>query len=67
MCVITGFLLYEIYLSLDIRIWLNDNFVLLVNYMSDLATTASRKQAFGFEVTSTTNTITTNNTTKKES
>ena len=35
--------------------------------MSDLATTASHKQAFGFEVTSTTNTITTNNTTKKES
>lgn len=64
---ITGFLLYEIYLSLDIRIWLNDNFVLLVNFMSDLATAASRKQAFGFEVTLTTNTITTNDTTKKES
>ena len=32
----TNFLLDEIYLTLEIRMWLNDNFVLL-DYMSDLS------------------------------
>ena len=34
--VITSFLLDEIYLILEIRIWLNDNFILFFDYMSDL-------------------------------
>ena len=45
-------------LTLDIRIWLNDifflfvdyNFILLVDYMLDLGTTVSRRQAVNLKL-----------------
>ena len=43
--VITSFLLGDIYPTLEYKTWLNDNFALLVDYMSDLVKTASHRQA----------------------
>ena len=45
MSLITSFLLDEIYLTLEIRVSLNDNFVFLVDCMSNLVTSVSRQQA----------------------
>lgn len=44
---ITSYLLNEIYFTLKLRIWLNENFVLLVDYVwdSDLVTAVSHRQA----------------------
>ena len=38
-------MLDEIYLTLEIGIWLNDSFVLLVDNIPDIATSVSLKQA----------------------
>ena len=43
--VINSFLLDEIYLTLEIGIWLNDSFVLLVDNIPDIVTSVSLKQA----------------------
>ena len=42
---ILSFFVDEIYQTLETRFLWNDNFVLQVDYMSDLVTTASRRQA----------------------
>lgn len=53
--IIISLLLDEIYLqylTLEIRIWFNDNFVLLVDYVSDIVTAVSPDK-WRFEVAST--------------
>ena len=49
--VITGFLLDRIYLTLKIRIWLKDNFVLLVGYMSCYKSFLQKSGGFGIAST----------------
>ena len=45
---IKSFLLDGKYLTLEIRVWLNNNFVLLVDNMPDLATTVFREQVLNY-------------------
>ena len=45
---IRSFLLDGTYLTLEIRIWLNNNFVLLVGNMPDLATTVFHEQVVNY-------------------
>ena len=45
---IRSFLLDGTYVTLEIRIWLNNNFVLLVGNMPDLATTVFHEQVVNY-------------------